>query len=72
MQCMNIDIIDDSRVEGEHMFTVEIASVSPASVIQCSLQSTTFHIEDNDGRSQVYTIINKRCMILYLNGLQLH
>lgn len=57
MQCMNIDIIDDSRVEGEHMFTVEIASVSPTSVIRCSLQSITFHIEDNDGRS--YTINNK-------------
>lgn len=53
IQCINIDIIDDSRVEGEHVFTVEIASVSPASVIQCFIQSTTFHIEDNDGRYEI-------------------
>ena len=49
MQCVDIDIIDDSSIEGEHVFTVEIASVSPTSVVQCTSINTTFHIQDDDG-----------------------
>ena len=55
MQCVDIDIIDDSTIEGEHVFTVEIASVSPSSVIQCTSINTTFHIEDDDSEGEKYT-----------------
>ena len=49
-ECINIDIVDDSRVEGEHMFSVEIVSVSPSSVVQCSPNnSASVHIIDDDG-----------------------
>ena len=48
VQCVNIDIVDDSSVEGEHAFTVDITSVSPSSVVQCPI-TTTVHIQDNDG-----------------------
>ena len=39
------------RVEGERSFVVEIASVSPSSVISCSASTeTTVHILDNDSK----------------------
>ena len=54
MQCVNIDIVDDTRVEGEHVFTVEIASVSPPPVVvQCNPTSITVHIVDDDGKSNI-------------------
>ena len=49
VQCVDIDIIDHSSIEGEHVFTVEIASVSPTSVVQCTSINITFHIQDDDG-----------------------
>ena len=50
VQCVDIDIIDDSSIEGEHVFTVDIASVSHSSVIQCTSTNITFYIQDNDGK----------------------
>lgn len=48
LRCINISTINDTLVEGEHTFTVEIGSVSPSPVISCS-SNTTVHIVDNDG-----------------------
>ena len=57
VQCVDINIIDDSSIEGDHEFTVEIASVSHSSVVQCTSMNTTIYIQDNDGKeiSQDYT-----------------
>lgn len=57
-RCVSIDITDDSRVEGEHGFTVEIASASPPSVIQCTPNRATIHILDDDSKSNaaIYTV----------------
>lgn len=49
VKCIDVDIIDDEWVEGEHVFTVQIESVSPSSVVQCSPDSVTIHIIDDDG-----------------------
>ena len=49
LRCINVSTINDTFVEGEHTFTVEMGPVSPSSVISCS-SNTTVHIVDNDGQ----------------------
>ena len=52
VQCINIDIFNDTHLEREHGFTVEIGSVFPSSVVQCSASSnTTVLILDDNGES---------------------
>ena len=48
--CVEIIIIDDSALEGEHNFTVNISSTSPEITIGISNEATTL-IEDNERKS---------------------
>ena len=48
VQCINVAIIDDRDVEGDHQFQLQIAGVSLGSVSQ-SLSATMITIIDNTG-----------------------
>jgi hypothetical protein len=45
--CVTFDILDDSDLEGDHSFTVQITGVGPAAVI-ASPDTTTVIIDDDD------------------------
>ena len=64
-QCVDIGIVDDDNVEGEHEFTVEIVSVYPSSVFKCSLTTTTVHITDNDCENRCIYIFSIIIIIVF-------
>ena len=49
-QCVDVEIVDDLDVEGEHMFQLAITNVSLGSISD-SLSSTVVVIQDNIGGS---------------------
>lgn len=47
--CFNVDVIDDTIVETDQSFTLELSSSSMAAVVTMGGEVTTVTINDNDG-----------------------
>ena len=47
--CADITVLDDDALEGDHSFTVQLASTTPTGVTIGTDSSTTVTIQDNDG-----------------------
>ena len=47
--CAAMAILDDDALEGDHSFTVQLASTTPTGVTIGTDSSTTVTIQDNDG-----------------------
>ena len=46
--CATFDILDDTELEGDHSFTVQITGVGPAAVIDISADTATVTIDDDE------------------------
>ena len=47
--CADITVLDDDALEGDHSFTVQLASTTPTGVTIGTDSSTTVTVQDNDG-----------------------
>ena len=59
-QSVDIVIIDDAALEGDHDFTVELISTDPSSVMIGMPSSTTVTITDNEGDSSLKRRLHMR------------
>ena len=53
--CVTFDILDDSDLEGDHSFTVQITGVGPAAVIASPDTTTVIIDDDDDEREHSFT-----------------
>ena len=47
--CVDVEIVDDSAVEGTEYLTVSLSALDEGLSVELSPDSTTVHITDNDG-----------------------
>ena len=59
-QSVDIVIIDDAALEGDHEFTVELISINPSSVMIGMPSSTVVTITDNEGDSSLKRRLHMR------------